>query len=240
MALPAIPLSPGTGNGRARLVEGPETWSGSAEPPVVPVVRARWWSSFAPWTGPVRACLTDAREEPAGRKLPVAAVGGVDRDLVLEGESVEVDGSQGTFRIEGVAEVPVVTAFLQRADGRVLLLRRSARVGSFRGRWAGVSGYLEEPTPLDQAHREVLEETGIASSRLALLREGATVLARDGARIFVVHPFLFRVEPAEVRLDWEHTESEWVDPGEIALRETVPKLDRAWHEVAASEDRGKS
>ncbi|ELK44964.1 translation initiation factor aIF-2B subunit alpha, partial [Haloferax sp. BAB-2207] len=36
----------------------------------------------------------------------------------------------------------VVTVFL-RHDGRVLLTRRSDAVGTYQGRWAGVSGYVE-------------------------------------------------------------------------------------------------
>ena len=50
----------------------------------------------------------------------------------------------------------VVTAFLRR-DDKLLLLRRSAAVGSYRGRWSAVSGYLEDPTPQAQARRETLE-----------------------------------------------------------------------------------
>jgi len=47
-------------------------------------------------------------------------------------------------------EAKVVTCFLLRraaAGDEVLLLRRSQKVGTYRGRWAGVSGYLEEAAP---------------------------------------------------------------------------------------------
>ena len=57
--------------------------------------------------------------------------------------------------------------------------------------------------------------------------------ARSGQEVYVVHPFLFRVSSADVRLDWEHTEFEWVDSSEIRSRPTVPKLDRAWDAVTA-------
>ena len=39
-----------------------------------------------------------------------------------------------------------------------------------------------------------------------------------------MHPFLFSVPPVEIRLDWEHTEYEWVEPEEIGRRPTVAKL----------------
>ena len=164
-----------------------------------------------------------ARTETA---LPVVA--GVDADILREQEEVEVNGSLGSLTIRGVEEVRVVTAFLERNDGRILLLQRSHRVGSFRGRWAGVSGFLEDPTPLDQAYREVNEEVGLDRGSIGSVVTGTPVLARDGVRVFVVFPFRFRVSEPEIRLDWEHVRAEWVDPSEIRRRPTVPKLDRVW------------
>jgi predicted aconitase with swiveling domain/8-oxo-dGTP pyrophosphatase MutT (NUDIX family) len=161
----------------------------------------------------------------------IPCVEGVDMDLLMDGETVQVDGDKGTVELPRVKETPVVTAFLQREDGRVLLLKRSQKVGSFRGRWAGVSGYLETPKPEEQGLREIEEETGIARSEVQWVRSGPPVLARDSDQIFVVHPMLFQTRSPSVRIDWEHTEFEWVDPQEIHRRETVPKLDRAWNAV---------
>ncbi len=164
----------------------------------------------------------------------LAAVAGFERDLFRERESVRIDGTVGTLTIDGVKESPVVTAFLQRADGRILLLQRSDRVRTFRGRWAGVSGYLEDPTALAQACREVREETGIGPDRLELVAEGAPVFARSESTVFIVHPFRFRVSRSEVQLDWEHVRAEWVDPAEIGRRPTVPQLVGAWRSVSGT------
>src|SRR5262249_21058093 len=53
----------------------------------------------------------------------------------------------------------VVTCLLLRTDQqetRMLLLRRSQRVGSYRGRWAGVSGFVEpNVSPDEQAYTEI-------------------------------------------------------------------------------------
>ncbi|HTP54262.1 MAG TPA: NUDIX pyrophosphatase [Thermoplasmata archaeon] len=159
-------------------------------------------------------------------------VGDLPSDLFREGETVAVDGDRGTVTVSELRRVDVVTAFLQREDGRILLLRRSGRVGSFQGRWAGVSGYLEDPRAEGQAYREVREETGLLEGDLRLLRTGRVVYARDGPTVYAVRPFLFRVGRTDVRLDWEHTDSAWVAPSEIGRRPTVPNLDRAWRAVA--------
>jgi 8-oxo-dGTP diphosphatase len=124
----------------------------------------------------------------------------------------------------------VVTCFLLRRSGgddEVLLLRRSQQVGTYRGRWAGVSGYIEESDPLTQAYTEMEEETGLAREDVQLLRTGEPleVVDAEADRRWIVHPFLFEVRgPARIRADWEHTESRWIQPKEIFQYETVPQL----------------
>jgi 8-oxo-dGTP diphosphatase len=91
-----------------------------------------------------------------------------------------------------VAHIPVVTAFLERPDGRVLLLRRRDDAGTYAGRWSGVSGYLEDGDPLAQAVREVEEETGIRASDLDVAAAGRPVTVSDEEGSWLVHPFLLR------------------------------------------------
>jgi len=238
MALPAVGVAPGQATGAVHLVVDPVRLSSGRATPEVLALPSLWWPLREPIPPGVVAALLHGVPSESVPVPGIPAVARVDPDVLREGETVEVNGTLGRFRIEGVEEVGVVTAFLEREDGRVLLLERSEKVGSFRGHWAGVSGFLEAATPLEQAFREVFEETGLASGDLELLSEGAPVLARDGARVFVVHPFRFRADRTEVRLDWEHNRAEWVDPGEIRTRRTVPKLDRAWESVAALPPKG--
>jgi 8-oxo-dGTP pyrophosphatase MutT (NUDIX family) len=127
-------------------------------------------------------------------------------------------------------EASVVTCFLlRRGDGgdELLLLRRSDRVSTYRGLWAGVSGYLETDSPLEQAYRELEEEVGLSRDDVRLVAEGEPLVLPDasiGVR-WTVYPFLFEaLRPERVRLDWEHTESRWLRPAELASLETVPGL----------------
>jgi translation initiation factor eIF-2B subunit delta len=120
---------------------------------------------------------------------------------------------------------PVVTAFLYRR-GKLLVLRRSDRVATHRGKWCGVSGYLERP-PLAQARREMREEVGIGPARAALRSIGLPFLVADPEtdRTWLVFTFLFSLaDRARVRLDWESVESAWVKPDELADLNTVPGL----------------
>jgi 8-oxo-dGTP diphosphatase len=140
-----------------------------------------------------------------------------------------------------VRETPVVTCFLLRTGphGRdeVLILRRSGRVRTYRGRWAGVSGYLEgmpgtagAPSPEQQARREIEEETGLTAADAELAQTGEPLTFEDPEldTRWTVHPFLFRVRPgAAIAIDWEHTEARWVRPGALGRYRTVPRLKEA-------------
>ncbi len=121
--------------------------------------------------------------------------------------------------------IKVVTAFLKYKN-RILVLKRSDRVGSFRGYWAGVSGYVESgETPLEAVIREVREETGIRDP--VLLKEGKPFLVRDRDRSWLIHPFIFESPTADVVLDWEHKRYKWIDAEDIGRLQTVPGLDKA-------------
>ena len=126
----------------------------------------------------------------------------------------------------------VVTAFLSY-EGRVLLVRRSGRVGSYRGHWSAISGYLAEATPLAQAWRVISEETGLAGG-VHLIHTGTPLEVPDTKLgvCWVVHPFLFEIEdPEGVHLDWENTELTWAVPEEIDQFKTVPALAEALDSV---------
>ena len=132
-------------------------------------------------------------------------------------------------------ETHVVTAFL-RNGGELLLLRRSDEVGTYRGRWGGVSGFVEVEDAEKQARIEIEEETGIGDADRSLVRRGGPVRITDDDldRTWVVHPFLFDVETRAVTLSAEHDEVEWCSPTAMHDRPTVPALWTAYERVAPS------
>lgn len=235
--MPVRPVAPGWATGPVHLVDDPLRWGSGIGDREILAFSALWWPPSQTLPQDAHGVLLHGIPAASGTPAAVPVVAGVDADILREREEVEVNGSLGTLTIRGTEEVRVVTAFLERDDGRILLLERSRRVGSFQGRWAGVSGFLEDPTPLDQAYREVQEEVGLGRDALRNEATGAPVLARDGRRIFVVYPFRFRVHDPEIRLDWEHVRAEWVDPSEIRRRPTVPKLDQVWEALSAPDPR---
>src|SRR6059036_2504011 len=130
----------------------------------------------------------------------------VDVGGLRTGDRMVVDGGRGTVELPDIRGKRVVTAIL-RNRGRVLIVRRSEKVDTFRGKWSAISGHIEGRE--DQKHRavvEVREETGIRA--ITFRGAGDPVLARDGTTIYVVHPLLFDTSNRQVRLDWENIEQD--------------------------------
>jgi hypothetical protein len=131
-----------------------------------------------------------------------------------------------------LAEKKVVTCFLE-SGGEILILRRSDAVGSYRGRWAGVSGYIES-TADEQALTEIEEETSLNRRDVKMIKRGETVTVEDeglGVR-WLVHPYLFHIKNrTKIRIDWEHKEAKWIKPEDMDRYPTVPKLKEALSRV---------
>ena len=100
-------------------------------------------------------------------------------------------------------------------------------MGTYQGRWAGVSGYIEEKTADEQAIVEIAEETSLFEEDIELLKKGEPLPIED-ARLrvrWVVHPYLFHIKDRnKIKTDWEHKETRWIKPENIDNYETVPLL----------------
>jgi 8-oxo-dGTP pyrophosphatase MutT (NUDIX family) len=129
-------------------------------------------------------------------------------------------------------EKHVVTCFLE-SEREILILRRSEKVGTYQGKWAGVSGYVETSAD-EQALIETKEETGLDKEDIELVKKGAPLEVVDQkiGRRWIVHPYLFHVRDRnQIRIDWEHKEIKWIDPENLGKYETVPMLQQTLERV---------
>jgi len=142
--------------------------------------------------------------------------------------SIDHSGSEeSTFQTK-----QVVTSFLE-SNGRIMLVRRSSKVGTYRGQWSAISGYIENNAD-EQALTEIREETGLSEKQIKLIKKGKALEVIDWKlkTKWIVNPYLFAVtDPMGIRLDWENRELSWVKPEELDKFSTVPKLKDALYAV---------
>ena len=143
--------------------------------------------------------------------------------------------SRKTNKREAKVRNDIVTVFIEYR-GKILLLRRSQKVKTMKGKWAGVSGYIEKSEePIRRAITEIKEETGFTDENIKFLEEGKALKASDNVRpnniTWVVHPFYFRSNTDDVQLDWEHDAYKWIHPSELEKFDTVPRLKEAFDRV---------
>ena len=123
----------------------------------------------------------------------------------------------------------IVTTFLTNSD-KILLLKRSQKVKSMKNMWAGISGIIEgDEKPVKRAKIEVYEEVGINESNIKLIKEGDVILIESPQyenHQWEVYPFLFSCDNREIKLNWENSDSKWIDVNELKEFTTVPSLDK--------------
>jgi lipoyl(octanoyl) transferase len=159
-----------------------------------------------------------AELEARGRPVPERA----DVEARLAAHLAEAVGPRAAeasgFDLRTVSVVPV------GADGRVLLLRRSAERGGF---WQQVTGRIEPGESEDQAaRRELFEETGAdvpvvpLGYRHAFALDPSLNRVRPGALVLVEETAYAARLPAgfSARLSDEHVEHAWATPAEALER----------------------
>jgi len=123
----------------------------------------------------------------------------------------------------------IVTSFLTDND-KFLILKRSQKVKTMKGLWAGVSGIIEKnEEPLERAKIEIFEELGIPENRISLLKSVDQIKVESPQyknHEWEIFPFLFEAKEPEIKLNWENSEYRWIDADEISNYETVPNLEK--------------
>lgn len=143
--------------------------------------------------------------------------------------------SDGRIDYSSSGKAPVLTCFVKYED-KILLLRRSDKVRTYRGLWNTVAGYLDELRPLkEKAQEELREELGITVDMIEKIKLGEPYEFSDKNinKTWIIFPVLVELsrEPVII-LDWEHTEYQWIDSIDLKKFDIVPNLEETWGRVS--------
>jgi len=128
----------------------------------------------------------------------------------------------------------IVTAFLKHND-RILILKRSDKVKTMKGLWAGVSGIIENTEPtIERAKIEIFEELGIDQQYIRLIKSAKELTIESPqyeGHQWVIFPFLFATEKSEIKLNWENSEFRWINANQLKEFNTVSSLEKVLFSV---------
>jgi len=123
----------------------------------------------------------------------------------------------------------IVTSFI-RDNEKLLILKRSDKVKSMKGLWAGISGIIEKnEEPLKRAKIEIFEEVGITEERITLVKTSEEMRINSPQyenHEWKIFPFLFEAKNPTINLNWENSEFKWINIEELKNYETVPSLQK--------------
>ena len=123
----------------------------------------------------------------------------------------------------------IVTSFI-RDNEKLLILKRSNKVKSMKGLWAGISGIIEKnEEPLKRAKIEIFEEVGITEDRITLVKTSEEMRINSPQyenHEWEIFPFLFEAKNPTIKLNWENSEFKWINIEELENYETVPSLQK--------------
>ncbi len=123
----------------------------------------------------------------------------------------------------------IVTSFIKDNE-KLLILKRSDKVQSMKGLWAGISGIIEKnEEPLKRARIEIFEEVGITEDKITLVRSAKEMKINSPQyenHEWEIFPFLFKAKNPIIKINWENSEFKWINVEELENYETVPSLQK--------------
>ena len=123
----------------------------------------------------------------------------------------------------------IVTSFIQD-DQKLLILKRSNKVKTMKGLWAGISGIIEKnETPLTRAKIEIFEETGISEDKIRFIKAAEKLRVNSPQyenHEWEIFPFLFEAKNPNIKLNWENSKYIWITIDELKNYNTVPSLEK--------------
>ena len=131
----------------------------------------------------------------------------------------------GRIDYTNARKAAVLTIYVLYND-KILLLKRSDRVHTYKGKWNTIAGYLDELSPIEKKiHEELTEELQITKDQIQEIKIQEYYAFHDPAIActWIIYPVLVTLnEKPAIVLDWEHTEYQWIDPRDIENFDTVP------------------
>ena len=119
---------------------------------------------------------------------------------------------------------PVLVIYVKFKD-KILLVKRSERVLTYKGLWSCLAGFVDDDKTLEEkVIFEMKEELGLSEKDIISITEGDTYLFidEDLNREWIRHLYLVEINTPSIKLSWEHGEYVWITLEDISKYKTTP------------------
>jgi len=140
----------------------------------------------------------------------------------------------GRINYSNSKKAPVITAIVKYKD-KILLLKRSHNVSTYKGKWQVVAGYLDEIKSIkEKVLEELREEIRVEENIIDKIIIGDYFEFEDSdiGKTWIVIPVLVELkEKPKISIDREHTNFRWITLKELRKYDIVPNLNESLRRV---------
>jgi len=140
----------------------------------------------------------------------------------------------GRINYSNAKEAPVLTCFVKFKD-KILLLKRSNNVRTYKGKWNAIAGYLDDLKPFkEKIMEELREELSIDKKIIKNIKIGNIYEFHDKKidKKWIVHTAIVELKQKPIiKLDREHTDFKWIEIKEIKKYDAVPMIEESLKSV---------
>jgi 8-oxo-dGTP diphosphatase len=134
----------------------------------------------------------------------------------------------GRIDYTGHASAPIILCVIS-FDGKVLIVKRSNKVGDYKNKWNIVTGYIDNPKISVKEHAilEMHEEIGLNKKDIAKMEimEPYDLYDRHLKKSYKVFAAIVHLKHMPViKLNEENSEFAWVDPKDLNKYDSVSDL----------------
>lgn len=153
-------------------------------------------------------------------------------EIVKEFSNTKKKFPDGRIDYSNERECAVITIFVIY-NGKLLLMKRSDKVGTYKGKWMAVAGYYDEPVVLrKKVEEELREEIGVVNYKQIETFDSLIIEDKEINKQWIVFNALVELNTMpEIVLDWEHTEYVWINPKELVNYDVTPSLLQSFRKV---------
>lgn len=131
---------------------------------------------------------------------------------------------EGQTDFTNIHWAPVINCVVSYA-GKILLVKRSDKVGYYPDYWNGISGFLDDDRTLkEKVIQEIENELGIGLNEIESMQFGEIFHepALKYKKTWIVHPVLVELKTNKIKTDWEASEHKWVYIDEVDEYKLLP------------------